>query len=469
LGLLAYFGGRFDSDDRSVFLPGETSNGHYQIELVCEACHVESFTTAEAMQAACEACHLGALDEARDSHPESKFTDPRNADRVAMLDARFCVTCHVEHKPEMTHAMGLTIPEDYCVLCHRDIGADRPSHDGMEFATCADVGCHNFHDNRALYEDFLLRRVNEPKTLTDVRLEPRNFAEIARLLDGYPRETYPLTPIDRSVADAPADSSPEAALLDDWEATSHAQSGVNCSACHDDTETGAWSEHPGYDRCGDCHVDEVTGFRQGRHGMRQDIEHLGRELPALKVADARLPMQPGAAERSVDCGSCHGPHAFDTTTAAVAACLDCHADDHSLAYMDSPHATLWQAEIEGTAPMGSGVTCASCHMPREAKSYDYGAYIHQLVQHNQSDTMRPIERMLRPVCLDCHGYEFAVNSLADAVLIGNNFKGEPAAMTVRSQRLAIERREQIQRERDAERARREAEEESSQTTHAQGE
>jgi len=468
LGLLAYLGGRLDSDDRSVFLPGETSIGHYQIELACESCHVDSFTEADAMQEACESCHLEALDEARDSHPESKFTDPRNADRVALLDARYCVTCHVEHKPEVTHAMGLTIPEDYCVLCHSDIDEERPSHAGMPFATCADVGCHNFHDNRALYEDFLLRHVDEAATLADARLDPRNFAEVARLLDDYPRDRYPLAVIDRAAADAPPQSLTDSRLLDDWEGTAHALSGVNCSACHDDAETGVWREHPGYDRCGDCHGGELAGFVQGRHGMRQDSGRLGRELPPLRVADARLPMRDEALDRVVDCGSCHGPHAFDTASAAVEACLDCHADEHSLAYTSSPHAALRREEHDGILPAGSAVSCATCHMPREARSYDYGAYVHELVQHNQSATMRPIERMLRPVCLECHGYQFSINSLADATLIQRSFRGTPAD-TVDSQRLAIERREQIQREREAERARRDAEEESVPMTQSQGE
>lgn len=201
--------------------------------------------------------------------------------------------------------------------------------------------------------------------------------------------------------------------------------------------------------------------------MRQDVERLGRELLPLRVADARLPMRSEALDRSVDCGSCHGAHAFDTTTAVVEACLDCHADEHSRAYADSPHAALWLQELEGALPAGSAVTCATCHMPREAKSYDYGAYIHQLVQHNQSDTMRPIERMLRPVCLECHGYQFSIEALADTALIRHNFSGQPG-VTVDSQRLAVARREQIRREREAERARKDAESESSPATQTQG-
>ena len=32
-----------------------------------------------------------------DSHPRAKFTDPRNADTLENIDARYCVTCHVDN------------------------------------------------------------------------------------------------------------------------------------------------------------------------------------------------------------------------------------------------------------------------------------------------------------------------------------------------------------------------------------
>ena len=68
---------------------------------------------------------------AKDDHPKSKFTDPRNADRIAVLDARYCVTCHVEHRPEITSEMAVTVPADVCFLCHEGIAEERPSHEGM--------------------------------------------------------------------------------------------------------------------------------------------------------------------------------------------------------------------------------------------------------------------------------------------------------------------------------------------------
>ena len=174
------FGG---GSERRFFLPGKTTDGHYQIELQCEACHDGAFTSREQMQASCESCHEQELQRALDSHPKAKFTDPRNAARVARLDARYCVTCHREHTEDATLAAGLTLPIDYCIECHSDIATERPSHEGLPFAGCSATGCHNFHDNRALYEDLLARRADQPELFADPRVpeKPRPPARQASL------------------------------------------------------------------------------------------------------------------------------------------------------------------------------------------------------------------------------------------------------------------------------------------------
>ena len=46
--------------------------------------------------------------------------------------------------------------------------------------------------------------------------------------------------------------------------------------------------------------------------------------------------------------------------------------------------------------------------------------------HNQNDNLRPNEKMIRTVCLDCHGLAFALDALADADLVERNFQGRPA-------------------------------------------
>lgn len=394
---------------KEIFLPGETSQGHYQIENRCEVCHTPLMGVK---QGACLQCHAEELKIANDTHPEKKFTDPRNADRVAILDARKCITCHVEHEPDMTQPMGLTLPKDYCFQCHADIGTERPSHKDMGFDTCASAGCHNFHDNRALYEDFLSKHLDEPDILDEATVPEPNMAQIRQLLEGIISE-----PLHIAEQDAPIAINFDEVLLHEWERTTHAQTGVNCQDCH--TQKGVWKNELTHEACRTCHSGEVAGFLRGRHGMR-----LGQALSPMTPDTARLPMKPEAHDRNLTCVSCHSAHLFDRQYAAVEACLSCHNDTHSLAYTESPHFTLWEAETNGEGDIGSGVSCATCHLPREVHRQRPVEKI--VVQHNQNDNLRPNEKMIRSVCMNCHGLGFSINALADAMLIENNFNGTPS-------------------------------------------
>ena len=392
--------------DRTVFLPGATTDGHYQIEIQCNECHTDNFADVSSLQDACTGCHAAELKLADDSHPRTKFTDPRNADRVEMLDARWCVTCHQEHRPEVTQTMGLSLPGDYCYRCHENVGEDRPTHEGLAFDSCSNSGCHNFHDNKALYEDFLVEHRDEPdiKSTAWVRLR-------------QPQAVDEKSALGRADHDAPGATPDLEKWVAEWAGTQHAEGGVNCSDCHapDDAE---WSDAPALATCESCHEGESEGFLAGRHGMR-----LAAGLSAMTPSQARLPMQPESADHALDCNQCHSAHAYDTREAAVEACLTCHADDHSLAYEASPHAELWRSEESGEGPPGSGVSCATCHLPRIADARDSES---THVAHNQNDFLRPNDKMIRSSCLHCHGLGFSIDALADPALITNNFVGRPA-------------------------------------------
>lgn len=388
----------FAGDDKRLFLPGDTTHGHYQIELRCDACHTPGMGV---LQDACLACHGEELKIAQDSHPRSKFSDPTKAHLLKNIKADECISCHVEHNPDTTHTMGVTVPINYCAFCHQEVGENRPSHKGMEYDTCATAGCHNFHDNRGLYERFLQQHVDEPALLTNQTLRPLN----------EPRSYgAPLHAVNR---DAPENREWSASLLSAWEESVHAQQGVNCTACHiasDATGNTAWTDHPSPSACAECHADNVDGWMAGRHGMR-----IAEGLSPMTPAMARIPMQPHALHRELDCSSCHGAHRYDTRHAAVDACLECHADNHSLAYKESTHFTLWDQGAN------HGVSCATCHMPRMEN--EDGRVI---VQHNQNDNLRPNEKMLRGVCMDCHGVEFSLLALADPAMVDTCYEGTPA-------------------------------------------
>ncbi|GAB1261577.1 cytochrome c3 family protein [Aurantivibrio plasticivorans] len=416
------------AEDKSALLIGDTSHGHFQIEMACSSCHTDPFGGPEILQNACLNCHQDELKAADDSHPKSKFTDPRNADRVKILDARYCITCHTEHDKDNTLDMGLTIPEDYCFHCHQEIFEERPSHEGMGFETCATSGCHNYHDNRALYEDFLIEHGTKPAMLPT--------QELPALVSD--KEDNQLT---LSEADAPLEHQ-NATAMSEWHESAHAQKGVQCSDCHQPQHSDSWIEKPGIAECSTCHTDEATSFTQGKHGMRLSSTldtPLNPVTPALVSSNGTpLAFNPETMNQTHGCNTCHGAHTFNTQSAAVNACLSCHSDDHSQAYINSPHAALWEKEITGTAEPGTGVSCATCHMPREVHD-DFGN-ITVSVQHNQNANLRPNEKMIRSVCMNCHGLGFSIDALADDSLINSNFHGQPTNH-IPSIDMAIERAE----------------------------
>jgi hypothetical protein len=392
---------------KAMLLPGTTSAGHHQIELTCRSCHAPFGGVSND---ACLTCHGEELTAADDSHPRSKFTDPRNASLVARLDARQCVTCHREHVPEMTRPMGVTLPDDFCWTCHADVGRDRPSHSGMTFDSCASAGCHNYHDNTALYEDFLVAHAGEPAVLARPGVLGRARRDAAGL-------TGAASAPQRLASDAPALVPVDAHRLRELETTSHARAGVNCTACHiaqSGTATGQWLDRPGERECATCHAGEVNGFFGSRHGMRS-----ASGLSPMTPAAARLPMRQAAAGRQLSCISCHPAHDFDTRRAAVDACLGCHDDRHSRAYVGSPHHRLLTRAADDRA----AVTCATCHLPRLTSRV--GGVEIVTVQHNQNATLRPNEKMARTACMRCHGLGFSLDALADPDLIDRNFQGAP--------------------------------------------
>ncbi len=413
------------SPHKEDFLIGETSHGHYQIELSCNACHIEPFGGTEIIQNACMDCHQEELKTAMDSHPKSKFTDPRNADLVEILDARYCVSCHVEHNPDVLHPMGVSLQTDYCVQCHQDIEKERPSHQGMAFDSCASAGCHNYHDNTALYENFLLK--HQDATPPTEKFQPQKT-----LSAFYQKNPLNQKKIDRvdAYANQLVQQHKDDTIHAEWSLSKHAEQGVACETCHI-SEAKDWIEQPSYEVCASCHSHETKGFLSGKHGMR-----LAQGLPNMQPGQARLPMTEDSAHLNLECSSCHNPHSTDTRHAAVEACLGCHADEHSRQFKQSPHGQLWAQTQNGSLAEDAGVTCATCHLPRVELEIGGEKFIR--VEHNQNATLRPNEKMIRSTCMNCHSLSFSIDALADPLLINNNFSHAPS-VHIESIDMAVKR------------------------------
>ncbi|MEM9119511.1 MAG: cytochrome c3 family protein [Cyanobacteria bacterium P01_F01_bin.56] len=167
IALVAWFGTAFALDNQQVFLPGETSVGHYLFEASCSSCH-EGFRPVS--NDTCMRCHEAEM--AEDKHGTSKFRDPRWAGELAKIEALTCTTCHNEHVHMF--GRGVNLQPDLCMNCHQGIiEGDLKSHDGFAADGCWTAGCHNYHDHRSISTGFLFENLDQPPMLPVQQLPDR--------------------------------------------------------------------------------------------------------------------------------------------------------------------------------------------------------------------------------------------------------------------------------------------------------
>ena len=159
IALIAWFAAAFALDSKQVFLPGETSVGHYLFETSCNSCH-EGFKPVT--NETCMRCHEAEL--AADAHGTKKFLDPRWAEDLEKLEVLTCTTCHNEHVHMF--GRGVHLQPDICMVCHAGIvSGELKSHDGFAADGCWTAGCHNFHDHRSISTGFLRQDLDQPPML----------------------------------------------------------------------------------------------------------------------------------------------------------------------------------------------------------------------------------------------------------------------------------------------------------------
>ena len=199
-----------------------------------------------------------------------------------------------------------------------------------------------------------------------------------------------------------------------WQGSAHALAEVNCSSCHQNDESKAFIAKPTYESCTSCHEQSVDTFLLGKHGVRT-LEGLSPLTPAM----AHLPMKDSSLDKQMNCNTCHNAHTVNTYEASVDSCLSCHNDNHSLNYKNSPHAEIFREIGTLPRPNSDSVTCATCHLPREAAGDEV------VVNHNNTYTLKPRDRMVKEVCMNCHGVEHSYNSIFDDELVEANFARPP--------------------------------------------
>ena len=165
--LMGWLGVAFAFDYKTVFLPGQTSDGHVLFEASCASCH-EGFTPVS--NETCLRCHEAEM--ATDAHGQKKFRDPRWADDLGKLAVLTCTTCHNEHVHMF--GRGVHLQPDLCMTCHESIiTGDLASHDGFAPDGCWTAGCHNFHDHRSISTGFLRQNLDQPSFLPKPTLPVR--------------------------------------------------------------------------------------------------------------------------------------------------------------------------------------------------------------------------------------------------------------------------------------------------------
>ncbi len=215
-----------------------------------------------------------------------------------------------------------------------------------------------------------------------------------------------------------------------WQTSAHALNDVNCASCHQESETKAFVANPTHESCQSCHENSVDTFLLGKHGIR-----LYEGESALTPKMARLPMKHEAFDKQMNCNACHNVHTVNTMQASVDACLTCHNDNHSLNYKNSKHAKAVFASQETSKgsdsasdllprPGPEAVTCATCHLPRTGTEKADGTTVVK-VNHNNTYNLKPQDRMVGDVCMNCHGVEYSYNSIFDEALVEANFDRPP--------------------------------------------
>ncbi len=165
--LLVWVSAAFALDNKQVFLPGETSEGHYLFEASCASCH-EGFKPVSNEN--CNRCHQAEL--AEDVHGAKKFRDLRWAGYIEKLDVLTCTACHNEHVHMF--GRGVHLQPDLCMVCHEELTTTQlKSHEGFDPDGCWTAGCHNYHDHRTISTAFLRENMDEPAMLPVQKLPDR--------------------------------------------------------------------------------------------------------------------------------------------------------------------------------------------------------------------------------------------------------------------------------------------------------
>jgi hydroxylamine dehydrogenase len=180
-------------------------------------------------------------------------------------------------------------------------------------------------------------------------------------------------------------------LVADWESSRHREVGVGCAVCHGEehntVDTAKLARIPTPETCAECHEDQVTQFKRGKHAMAwaamnamptahaqpvammEGMKGCGgcHKLGIKSEADIRKLQTDGRGFGLASCDACHTRHAFSVKEARQPqACQTCHMGfDHPQweMYSASKHGVRALLKQSGVLPESAAApTCQTCHM-----------------------------------------------------------------------------------------------------------
>ncbi len=181
-------------------------------------------------------------------------------------------------------------------------------------------------------------------------------------------------------------------IVTDWQISKHSSEEVTCAVCHGEGHISANDvakvELPTPETCNQCHEEQVTQFKGGKHAaawaamnamptthwlpmsLTQGMDGCGgcHKLGLKSEEDMKALKEHGSGFGLASCDACHTRHTFSKKEAQQPqACQTCHMGfDHPQweMYSSSKHGVRYLLKQNGVLDASTAApTCQTCHMP----------------------------------------------------------------------------------------------------------
>ncbi|MFC1529636.1 multiheme c-type cytochrome, partial [Gemmatimonadota bacterium] len=182
-------------------------------------------------------------------------------------------------------------------------------------------------------------------------------------------------------------------IVADWEASKHAQNGIDCATCHMGEYTSVHNRDgnslPTPQVCAQCHPDRVEQFSAGKHALAWAAM---KAMPSTHMLPVEL------SEGMKGCGGCHKIGLKSDEEIA-----ELRADGHGygVASCDACHTRHIFSAAEARQPEA----CQTCHMGFDHPQWEmYSSSKHGVRHGLKRDGILP-ESAAAPTCQTCHMQE----------------------------------------------------------------